>query len=502
MYPHLKPGDRLVVKHVPPNSLNIGDIVVISLLNHEHFMAHRLIKLFPNGTGLTKGDALLKADPKEVELSRIEGKVMAILRGCRLISLSTGPRARIKGLYAQLSNRGLTYGVIKQKGKNYLLSLLTMRGSKGSDLERTFILSILREDPPEDLPELDWTNLAKIAYKEGVAGILYLQIKDRYLSKHALSAFENYYHNTAYLNLIHIRALEEIEQVLRDEKIEVLTLKGASLLDNAYSKVGIRFMEDLDLMVDSKNHERFVNLLLRLEYKRKGLLSHLFVKGKVAIDIHTHALHTDRIRARNALFPKGMEAVWASAKPWKQGFRWLKRPDDADHVLLLSQHLMQHSFSRLIWFEDILRLMNNGDNRFWEKLKEKAHFHKQQKSISFILYLLKGLFNYTPPQESGLNPLLENISVFERILLDIYEKGQLPDRMGLLLRLFCISDFKDQIKFGSETLLPKKEILEKEFGRSSIMGKVFFYPLRLFQIVTLLAKLICQIPGVIFQSTQ
>jgi hypothetical protein len=482
MYPHLKPGDRLIVKHVSPCSLNIGDIVVISLSNHEQFMAHRLIKLFPNGTGLTKGDALLKADTKEVELSGIEGKVMAILRGCHLISLSTGPKAGTRSLYALLSRMG--------------------RGSKGPDLERAFILSILRGDSTEDLPELDWTNLAKIAYKEGVAGILYLRLKDRIISKSALSALENYYYNTAYLNLIHIRALEEIEQALRDEKIEVLTLKGASLLDHAYPKVGMRFMEDLDLVVNAKDHERFGNLLLRMGYKRKGLLSHLFVKGKVAIDLHTHALNTDRISARNALFPEGMDPVWASAKPWKPGFRWLKRPDDADHVLLLSQHLMQHSFSRLIWLEDIRRLMNKGDNRFWEELKGKAHFHKQQKSLSFILYLLKGLFDYTPPQESGLNPLSENISGFERILLDIYEKGQLVDRLGLLLRLVSIAGFKDRIRFGSETLLPKKEVLEKEFGRSSVMGRAFFYPLRLFQMGTLLTKLICLIPGAIFQSTR
>lgn len=510
MYPHLKPGDRLVVKHVPPNSLRIGDIVITSLSNPGQFMAHRLIKIFPDGKCLTKGDALLKTDTKRIELSRVEGKVTAILRGPRLISLAAGPRARIRGVFVLLSRMGLTYGAIKQRIKNFLLPLLNVRlfsilaprGSRGPGPERAFILSMLREGPIEALPELDWPNLVKLAYKEGVAGMLYLRLKAGNIPEFALSAFENYYHKTAYMNLIHIQALGEIEQSLRDEKIEVLTLKGASLLDHAYPRIGIRFMEDLDLMVKPNDYERFVNFLIRLGYKKKGLLSHLFVKGKVAIDLHTHALHTDRIKARNVLFPEGMGPVWASAKSWKPGFLWLKRPDDADHILLLSQHLLQHSFSRLIWFEDIRRLINRGDNLFWEKLKKKAHFHKQQKSLSFIFHILKGLFDYNPPRESGLNNLSENISGFERILLNLYKKGQPVDRIGLFLRLFSISGFKDRIRFGSETLMPKKEVLEKEFGRSSIMGRAFFYPLRIFQMGALLVRLIYLIPGAIIRSAQ
>ena len=53
MNPFLKPGDRLVVKRVPPENYRVGDIVVLP--NPENiYMVHRLIKLLPGYRGLPK----------------------------------------------------------------------------------------------------------------------------------------------------------------------------------------------------------------------------------------------------------------------------------------------------------------------------------------------------------------------------------------------------------------------------------------------------------------
>ena len=41
----------------------------------------------------------------------------------------------------------------------------------------------------------------------------------------------------------------------------------------------------------------------------------------------------------------GMEPIWETSLPWKDGYCRLRRPDDVDNLLLLSQHIMKHSFS-------------------------------------------------------------------------------------------------------------------------------------------------------------
>ena len=127
MYPSLKPGDRLVIKRVPPNSLQVGDIAILTNSGSKH-IAHRLIMKLSRNEGIFKGDSLLDPDPETVELSVIFGRVDAIIRGDRFIHISNGLRAKTKRLYAILSRYNLTTGTIRLKAKKFLKRLNLMDG--------------------------------------------------------------------------------------------------------------------------------------------------------------------------------------------------------------------------------------------------------------------------------------------------------------------------------------------------------------------------------------
>ncbi|MGA1789894.1 MAG: nucleotidyltransferase family protein [bacterium] len=502
MYPLIKPGDRLVAKPVHAHSLRVGDIVAIPGPDNGHDMVHRLINVSPDGRGMTKGDAMLKPDHKQVELTMVRGRVEAIIRGRRLIPISSDQGPDIKGLYGKLGQKGISYSFLKLKNKLLFNQLLSRDQSKRHSKERAFILSTLRGKVPPDLTSPDWDALTEMAYREGATGILYMRLKEQGIPDAVLLPFENYQRNTTFMNLIHIRAVERLEEALKGKGIQVMTFKGVCLLDIAYPQFGMRFMDDIDLIVRPEDLEPFMGILRILGYENPGPLSHLFVKDNVTIDLHTHALHTDRIGGRGALFPSGMEPLWASAIPWKSGYQYIKRPDDADHVLLLCLHLLQHSFSRLIWLEDIRRLLDQGDPHFWEKLRNRSILFKQRKSLSYTLYLLRLLFNYEPPQESVLSLLSQNISKAERMLLNIYATGTPLNRLGVLLEYFSITRFRDRIRFGWETLFPKNNVLNQEFGVSSIVERLFFYPGRFFELMSLLIKLMLSIPGAMIRSTR
>jgi hypothetical protein len=487
MYPFLKPGDRMVVRRVPPNAFEMGDIVVAPGSANK-LTAHRIVKILPHNKAILKGDSLLKTDPDPIALSNILGRVDAIIRKARLINISIGPRARWKRLHAWLSLRCLTMGALKLKGKNLLRKCFPIAKSTNIQKGMHFITSVISGPSSEINPNPDWRIIFNLAVREGVAGLLYHQLKNKDIPESFLNSLKGYYQRIAALNLIYIKALEQVEDALKNEGIKVLVLKGASLLDIFYPGIGMRPMDDIDLLVRPQNLERFSHTLSLLGYQRDSIIHHVFNKQGITMDIHVHALNVDRITSRAALFPRGMEPVWRESLPWRNGYYWLRRPNDIDNVFLLFQHLLKHSFSKLIWLVDILQILKDRDAAFWQKLSKRMEYLGQRKLFWYTLYLLKNLFKFEPPQCSGFKTQTSVFSKLERGMLKAKMGGQSLDRIGPLLLLFYIPGLKGRISFLWETIFPKEEIVEQEFVKSLNGKKISFYPSRMAHMIILFFK--------------
>ncbi len=186
--------------------------------------------------GILKGDSLLKPDPESVELSTLSGKVVSILRKDQLIPVSTGVRSGLKKVYAFLSLHGLTSGAIRLKVKNILIRLSASGRSNSHHKEWSFVTETLCNRPHQTASNLDWIRIKEVASEEGVIGILYKNLKDAGVPQSALASFRDYYLSIAALNIININALEKLEDALSSKQIEVMTLKGASLLNSYLSR--------------------------------------------------------------------------------------------------------------------------------------------------------------------------------------------------------------------------------------------------------------------------
>lgn len=360
--------------------------------------------------------------------------------------------------------------------------------SKDLDQETLYILRTLGGHSPAPHPNLDWARFIDIAREEGVAGILYNYLKDKDVPPSILLSLKRTYLSVAAQNLVFLDALENLEHVLESQKIEIILLKGASLLENIYPSVGMRPMIDLDLMVRPRDQERLFRLLQAQGYRRDPLIPHIVRKGRTLLDVHSHALNADRIANRARLFPAGMESVWAHSVPWQEGYKWLKRPDDVDNTLLLSQHVMKHSFSNLIWLMDIHRILSNRDNDFWVRLFKRADHLSQRKPLRYTLFLLKGLFNTEPPRGTPFGDLSIGLSRLERGILATRIRGKALHRLGPLMALLCISGATARLAFLWETLFPKKEVIEQEFSITCRGKRRFFYPVRFIEFTTLAFK--------------
>jgi hypothetical protein len=465
MYPFLKPGDLLLVRETSSNSLRVGDIVLAPDAKKK-YTVHRLVKILSPNKGVLKGDSMPKPDPEPVELSTLAGKVIGLLRGKRLIILSTGLRSGLNKLYAIFSLKGLTPGAIRLRIRNTFISLFRLKRSNAHNKEWRFIIATLSNRLYRWAPNLDWIRLRHIARREGVTGILYKLLRQRDIPESVLESFKNDYQSIAARNIISLSALAKIEDALSVENMQVMALKGASLLNNVYHDIGMRPMGDIDLMVRPAEQERFVSFSKKLGYRVDPPLSNFLRKDGIIIDLHTHALNTDRITNRKELFPRGMGPVWDNSVPWAEGYRWLRRPDDVDNILLLSQHFMKHSFSRLIWLIDIFRLIEDSDSRCRTDLSNRADYLQQRKSLSYSLYLMDRIFYHRSAMPS--------LSRLERAILEAKVNGESTALTGPLMAMFCIHGFRKKFAFGWENLFPKKDIMKQEgIGVFSRLCSVF-----------------------------
>lgn len=498
MYPCLKPGDRVVVRSISPEKIEVGDIVAVPDLKGGYII-HRLVRRLSNGKGILKGDSMLASDPKSINLTETR-TVIAIIRDERLIPLTPGSRSELKVFYAFLSLKGLTIGAIRLRISIILKRFLNFEDQGQKKIEWTFILDILKGAAPVFTEGLNLNRIQKISFMEGVAGPLFLYLKNMNISKSECSIPEKAYNANTVLNMKRIEMLKKLEQALDHEKIEVMTLKGASLLDHIYQDIGVRPIGDIDLMIRPGDREAFENLLIKTGYERDKQRTHIFIKDDISIDIHIHALNIDRIASRKFLFPEGMTPVWRNAESWRDGFKWLKRPDDKDNIILLTLHMMKHSFDKLFWWLDIILVLNQYDDKFWIKLRERAEYLKTERPLKYLLYLLNRMFNVNPPFESGLKDISKDLTFIEKRLLDERAAGQSIERLGVMLGLFCIKGMIGKLSFIRETLFPNREVIEQEFSKSFNENRGLFYLHRLSQTVSLVLKQFFIILRALFKS--
>lgn len=81
MTPVFYKGDILVLKGVPADGLEVGDIIVYSVRGRSVPIVHRIVRINPDGSFQTKGDANSGQLNFEYYVSResIHGKVMVII---------------------------------------------------------------------------------------------------------------------------------------------------------------------------------------------------------------------------------------------------------------------------------------------------------------------------------------------------------------------------------------------------------------------------------------
>jgi hypothetical protein len=345
--------------------------------------------------------------------------------------------------------------------------------------------------PAKDLIPFE-SLLVERAVREGVAGILYksLLASGRFesLDQAHRNTLQAFYYQTLRTNVRLTHALKQVLFQANQRGFAVVVLQGMDLLNEAYEDIGLRPMTDIDLWVSKKDYEKIVQILGRLGYERDAVYPGTFKQGATILDIHTHILWADRIRARKLLLGKSEEHLIKEVRAIEiEGEKALcLRP--YDQVLYLSLHAFKHRADRLIWLVDIKRILERWNTVDWERLVARSEELGQENTLRYIFFLLEQVFPFSiPPNVLKLLQKKKLSSLEKKILRERVTKGSLPP-WGPVLLFSSELGPGERLAFFFENLFPRIEILRQVFPSPPDLKPWQLYGKRALQLLGMLRR--------------
>jgi hypothetical protein len=325
---------------------------------------------------------------------------------------------------------------------------------------------------------LDWAHLLDSSSKEGMAGVLALQL-ERLARHHDLDLPSEPFSDE--LRKVFMRTggflaqLSSLRSALQKQGIRVIVLKGGALIQTAYQRqLGLRPLSDIDLLVKSSDLP-----LVQQAVSEQGLHSGspsvgLFRKGPVAFDLHSDLINSDRIRRRALAFRFDAGSLWAHARPLDEQDDSLLVLSPAHQFLHLAVHGLKHSFSRLIWLVDLALVWRYVE---WEELLETSAETGTLRPVAYGLEGIHRLLGEKIPEKVW--DALPRLNRVERAFMDAVVRRRASEPAGELLVAFSIPSLFGRLGYLWEFAFPRPKILAEVFPTSSSR---WFYARRIGQL--------------------
>jgi hypothetical protein len=315
--------------------------------------------------------------------------------------------------------------------------------------------------------DVDLDQLIEVAFKEGLAGLLYRNLEksgllDRLGAKQK-ETLQSHYYAAAGFNLRLIHDLKAILHRLNQKKIRVVLLQGMDLVQDTYRDIGLRPMVDIDLWVRPRDFPELTRVLEKLGYRRDPLYPGTFKKGATTFDLHKHVLWADRIRARKRLLKVGEEDIYEAARVVDVEGEEALCLSPEDQVIYLSLHVFKHYADRLIWLVDIKCLVSDWRESDWQALFSRAKAMGQEKTLYCTFFLLQNLLDFQLPDEA--HRLFEGSGpgvVEKRALKGRLERGRVPVWVPVLISS-AGKGLGTRLSLLFESLFPRPEIMRQIF---------------------------------------
>jgi len=259
---------------------------------------------------------------------------------------------------------------------------------------------------------IDWQQLIEAAARNGVAPLLYWNLKDSpYLSPEIQLQLKRKFFDNLKKNTLQTRELNEIVQHLKRSQIAAVPFKGAILATSIYGSLALREFGDLDLLIAATDFVRAKKILIERGYQpkenwflnetqelafiyRNGEFSYISQNGAIDLDLHTRLI-AGHLFTLNA----DLDYVWRRLQKVTVLGQELETLQLEDNLIYLCIHGAKSFWERLIWISDVAQLIHRHNELDWQYLWTKSRLLGCQKMLLLGCYLAHHLLSAQLPEE-------------------------------------------------------------------------------------------------------
>lgn len=318
--------------------------------------------------------------------------------------------------------------------------------------------------------EIDWYYLLKIAYKQGLASLLYYQLNSmcpESVPEPMLNSLKESFNKNLQKNLLLSGELLKILEILKSENINAIPYKGPSLAIAAYENLAFRLFNNLEIFIQEDDVLKCRDLLIANGYKldeKYDINETLFI---IKFDEYQfYKENKQDIKIKIKIRWKIPNLSFTFPTDWDN---FLDEPNInnmlisnhevssfsfEDLILILSLQIAGNYWKRILWLFDIGEIIRNHEIN-WKNLLINAG-KKGIKRILFInLLLLQDLQGVTIPEELIREIDSDNVAkeisanikkeILSRMEKDYLNKDHPPH---LLKHIFLHIKIREHIKDG------------------------------------------------------
>ncbi|MBC8431701.1 MAG: nucleotidyltransferase family protein [Desulfobacterales bacterium] len=354
------------------------------------------------------------------------------------------------------------------------------------------------------MPRLDWHWAITYAFRHGLSPLLYRTLGRLIHNFSSIKMIQGKVSdpnlppgiNQDWFNMLfdsymstlrrnsHIQsALKELDETLADIDITCIIWKGAALINGVYPDIGLRPMDDIDVLVPKKHIEKFKKVIRQLGFIPRPAYPLTWNRREIVLDLHLDVVHSERISSRLTALPITAETLLPETLPLSN-FKKLLTLSPQDDLICIATHALKHGFSRDIWLIDAVNLLTQYPEiiRKPENLIQRA----QDLKATFPLYILFSLLETCPVNlDLGficrLRP--KKFGFFARLFVRSLKNARQIPYAGEIFYLFLLDSYQQQISFLLETMFPSRQVMRQLFPDKRFMPYWFYYPHRILRLV-------------------
>jgi hypothetical protein len=338
----------------------------------------------------------------------------------------------------------------------------------------------------------DWTGFLKLAIDHGITSLIWHNISvlgiNSYIPADILKKLYDLYLRSLASDTMIRKQLGELGTLSYENKIPFVVLKGLALEEAVYGNLGLRQMEDLDILTRSGDALKMRRLLLKSGYTSAPMISPLFerkilphgkhlpemCKNGIQVEIHFKLFSQNGNGVTEDLFNDALDG---------QGSKNFYFPKPQLFFLYLVKHLDKHEkegISQLKLYTDLFLLLQKyGDQILNKNLIKIAAEADIMNALAEKLYIMEVFWGMNFPEDikeltgkTDMNKVTEKFIWFLRHPMDNEPKAE----AGSLFRSLGEMNAPDKILFLTGYIFPSLTFLKYKYALESKLGAVLYYP--------------------------